>query len=91
MKVQIDSVLSPQASGPWRGAPCIVDNGTGKPRTVAFMMQGEGQTLRLLLDASEARAIGEMFLVCGAIAEGGLPPVVKADPAPVILDSRKVQ
>ncbi len=84
MKVDIDKALNPQAAGAWRGNACIVPGRRTpqgvEPAQVAIVLMGEGQTVRILLSTLEARALGEMFLVCGAVAEGGSPPVAEPPP-----------
>lgn len=86
MKIDIDKALSPTSAGAWRGNACIVPGRRGpkdvEPAGVAVVLMGEGQTIRILLSTLEARGLGEMLLVCGAVAEGGPPPVVApAEPA----------
>ncbi len=92
MKVDIDKALNPLAGGAWRGGANIVPGRRNAqdvtPAGVAFVMMGEGQTVRVLFSTEEARAIGEMLLVCGAVAEGGMPPVAEPPPpaSPLIIN-----
>jgi hypothetical protein len=96
MKLEIDTVLNPLAAGPARASFLIVPGEGGKPNRVACIIMGEGKTIRMMLDAAEARGLGEMALVCGCVAEGGPPPMAQAPkafelplPRPVIFNGGK--
>lgn len=90
MKLDIDFVVNPQAAGPARADCAIVPGREGvtgySPAGVAFVLMGEGRTVRVSLSTLEARAIGEMLLVCGAVAEGGSPPVIAPPASPLIIN-----
>jgi hypothetical protein len=94
MKMEIDSVISAGSAGPAQAEFAIVPAVRGPrdvtPAGVSFVVKGEGRTVRFLLGTAEARAIGEMMLVCGCVAEGGPPPVLApvAPASPLILNGR---
>lgn len=77
-------VLNPRAAGPARAGVAIVpghSNGRDVvPGGVAMVGMVEGKTVRLLFSAEEARAAGEMLLVCGCVAAGGMPPTEAPPP-----------
>jgi hypothetical protein len=88
MKLDVDTIFSADAAGPGRATCAIVGEQRGPrdvvPASVAFIVQGDGRTVRLHLSTAEARGLGEMLIVCGAVADGGPPPVI-ARPAPPII------
>lgn len=83
MKLEIDTVLSPAAAGPARGNFMIIPPHVGPlgekvPGSVAFVIVGDGKTVRIMLEAAESIGLGQMALVCGCFLEGGPPPVAAA-------------
>ena len=92
MKMDIEKTITPQAAGPARMTAGIVPgerqaSGDFNLPSVAVLACGEGRTVQFILSTAEARALGEVLLVCGAVAEGGSPPVLQRAPAsPIILN-----
>ncbi len=52
----------------------------GEPKRVAATFQADGERVEVMLSGDEARAYGELLMVSGAVASGGMPPVVEGIP-----------
>ncbi len=91
MKMEIEPLINPQAAGPARANAAIVEAQRG-PRDVvpAFVIHTascEGRVVNFAYSGEEAIQMGQLLLVCGAIALGGSPPVVSpAPPSPLIVN-----
>lgn len=95
MKMEIVSVINPQAAGPGRATCAIVaEQRTAQdvvPAQVAHVAMADGREVRFLYAPAEARALAEMLMVCACVAEGGPPPVIappKAEPTIILNGGR---